>query len=278
MKAVNVLSANSENRLADPLESSEIQYWKALYHTSDPLGSGFLELPGGIFACRVPGVDILAFNRVLGLGSGLPPDSAVLDRIHSFYQEKSIPRYFVQVNPFGSYKEQMVEKLQQNGFRLHNSWVKLRLDLQQENPLIENRIRVERIKKDKGKIYGDILTRAFEWPQQLGDLFAKTIEYPGYLNYLAYLDDQPIAAAALHIQGTHGSLAIAGTLPEFRSLGAQQKLMQQRLSDARRAGCHYLVSETAAELPDRPVPSYRNMLKMGFREMYQRPNYLYQDS
>ncbi len=51
--------------------------------------------------------------------------------------------------------------------------------------------------------------------------------------------------------------------------------MKKRIADAIAAGCRELVVETAWETADNAAPSYRNMLRYGFKEEYIRPNFLY---
>jgi hypothetical protein len=39
-------------------------------------------------------------------------------------------------------------------------------------------------------------------------------------------------------------------------------------------GCRHVITETGEELPDRPNPSFRNMMRAGFAVVYHRPNYM----
>jgi len=67
---------------------------------------------------------------------------------------------------------------------------------------------------------------------------------------------------------------VAGTLPAFRRRGGQGAIMARRIRDAVQLGCRWVITETGEDLPDRPNPSYHNMLRAGFSLAYQRPNYL----
>ena len=75
--------------------------------------------------------------------------------------------------------------------------------------------------------------------------------------------------------GKCASLAFAGTLSNYRDMGAQSLLLQTRLYAARNSGCDYIMVETGEPLNNKPVASYRNMLRFGFHEMYKRPNWIY---
>jgi hypothetical protein len=68
---------------------------------------------------------------------------------------------------------------------------------------------------------------------------------------------------------------MAGTLSDYRGLGAQGALVTRRLNDAIDSGCTMAVVETAEDTPDKPSPSFRNMLKYGFDLAYHRANYVY---
>jgi hypothetical protein len=52
--------------------------------------------------------------------------------------------------------------------------------------------------------------------------------------------------------------------------------MTERIREAIRQGCRWIITETGEDIPANPNPSYRNMLRSGFRLAYQRPNYIYQ--
>jgi hypothetical protein len=65
---------------------------------------------------------------------------------------------------------------------------------------------------------------------------------PGWNCYLAYVDGEPLGAAALAIDDGVGYLASASTLPNGRGRGCQQALIHQRRCDAVSAGCDVVTS------------------------------------
>ena len=100
----------------------------------------------------------------------------------------------------------------------------------------------------------------------------------GWRHYLAWIDDQPVAAAALFV-GTVGSgssavkvghLVDGVTLKAWRRRGAQAAIIRRRLADGRRAGCELFTSETAPPLPRMPLVSFRNLQRQGFELAYLR--------
>jgi hypothetical protein len=69
----------------------------------------------------------------------------------------------------------------------------------------------------------------------------------------------------------HGS-----TLPGFRRRGAQAAILDRRIRDGIERGCKWFITETGMDTPDNPQPSYRNMLRSGFKLIYTRRNYQFQ--
>jgi GNAT superfamily N-acetyltransferase len=142
-------------------------------------------------------------------------------------------------------------------------------------PQADTSLVIEQIGPDYSEFFSDIIVRSFEWPEALKPLIAVPIGKPGWLHYLAYRNHIPVACAALFIREEIASLAFAATLPEARGLGAQSALINRRINDAAEAGCRWIISETAEEKPEKPVTSYRNLRKYGFRVAYLRPNYIF---
>jgi ribosomal protein S18 acetylase RimI-like enzyme len=95
--------------------------------------------------------------------------------------------------------------------------------------------------------------------------------------YLALDGETPVATGALFLSegdvGVIGQLTFAGTLPEHRGRGAQSALIARRVEDAQVAGARSIVCETDEELPDRPNPSTRNLVRLGFPVVYVRGNW-----
>ena len=77
---------------------------------------------------------------------------------------------------------------------------------------------------------------------------------------------------ALFAHGEVGWLGFGATRPEHRGRGAQGAILAGRIERARGLGLRRLVTETGAPREDGPGPSYRNILRAGFREIEVRPN------
>ncbi len=266
---------------ADPqlllaLEESEAVYWSKYYFTDEQLPC-LATVVAGAFAGTVPEINVLAMNRVIGLGLMCEVKSKDIETIIHFYKKAGARQFFVQL-PTHAVQEDLPFLLSNAGFKLHNNWAKLAIKLDNPIAVKPGSLQIKRVSDNpqQKEDYGQILLESFGWEDpRLKAWLSKTIGQIGYRHYLAYQGDLPIAAAALHVMGRYASLAFAGTLPAFRGLGAQQALIQQRLQDASEAGCAYAITETAVSTPEKPALSYRNMIRMGFEEVYQRENWIY---
>jgi hypothetical protein len=257
------------------LEFSEMGYWSKLFHSNQKLRVSQQKIAGGA-ACALPAVDVLVFNRVLGAGISGPITEKDLDAMIKFYAVAGARRFFIQPYPL-SLSEDVEDLLLRKGFRHHNNWAKLARPLSTAvKSVVNSDLHVRTVQASEALTYGKLIVRAFEWPEVLVDFFAASIGLPGYQQFFAMQKNKPVAAAALHMEEGIASMAIAGTLPEFRGSGAQQRLLWHRLKEAELCGCTLAVSETGEDSPDKPNQSFRNMLNVGFEKVYVRKNYLFE--
>jgi GNAT superfamily N-acetyltransferase len=225
------------------------------------------------FCAMASKIDILAFNRMIGFGAGDTPKQKSITELIRNYQEHGVRRFFVQLSPLASETE-VGQLLESHGFRYHNNWVKLfrRID---PIPVAETVLEIREISTENGLRFGEIVARAFDWPASVVSLVADTVGRQGWSHYMAFDGDLPVATGGMFISGVYVWIDFASTLPEYRGKGAQSALLARRIEDAAKLGCKWLVVETAEELPDKPAPSYRNMIRSGFETAYLRKNYLW---
>jgi GNAT superfamily N-acetyltransferase len=265
---------------ADPgpekLESVEIAYLAAQYHPADGGGADGFRYLGPAAMLGTNRFDILAFNRVVGLGIGEVQFSAAqMEEIKVFYRDQGVPRFFVQVPP-SERSGSVGDLLEDSGGRHYNDWVKLVRPADAPLRKAVSGLEVLPFGPERASEYARLMELGFGWPEGAGRFFANVVGRPGYRHYFALHRGVLVAAAALYTDGELAAMAGAATLPEFRNQGAQNLLLEVRLAAARQSGCRWMVAETARELPGKPVPSFRNMLRNGFRVAYYRPNYLFE--
>jgi hypothetical protein len=93
-----------------------------------------------------------------------------------------------------------------------------------------------------------------------------TIEHrtPHLRRYLAYVDDQPAAAAAVFTTPAGAYLAGAATIPAMRNRGCQSALIRQRLHDVAATARPVVVTTAFGS------PSQANLQRHGFRIIHNR--------
>jgi GNAT superfamily N-acetyltransferase len=263
--------------LSRSLDLHEARAWGAMYRYL-PLeavalaGSGIATIGSAVVA-HASKVDVLGYNRAVGLGLDGPATEEQIDEIISHFAGHDVPRFFVQLHPEAE-PAALPQWLEARGF---TNWVRLYRDARAlEVP--EGGPRVEQIGTERADAFGHIVVRAFEWPEALAPFVTCLIGRPGWRHYLAYEGDTPIGTATLHADGEIGWFGFAATVAEFRGRGAQTALIARRIADAREAGCKHLIVETAQQTPEKEAPSYRNIRRSGFEVAYLRPNYFYQFS
>lgn len=267
---------NAYSKLPKDIELCEATYWGKLYEPIKGVNSYKTKIAGAT-VCALPQIDTLAMNRVIGWGWESMNLEKELNELITIYRANNCNRFMIQLSPLIPNKPQAIAALKKKGFRLHNYWSKLWRPIAGYIPLTKTFFQTRLIEPDQARLYGQLIVQSFDWPEPcLISWLAASVGKPGYRHYIVWDQDKPIAAGALHLSGIYASLAFAGTLPEYRGMGAQSLLIHQRLKDAYNLKARYVIVETAAELPNKPVASFRNMQKFGFDLAYQRANWVYE--
>jgi GNAT superfamily N-acetyltransferase len=105
-----------------------------------------------------------------------------------------------------------------------------------------------------------------------GPALAGTAPFTGFAAWDA---DTIVGAAVMGIHDDCAQMYGAATLPDHRGRGAQSALLAARAAAAVDAGCRWLVVETYVPAEPGTNPSYNNMLRTGFRTLYERPAWVW---
>ncbi len=263
-----------DNTVQVNIELNEWLYWQVLYQQSGTTAVTDPTQP--FFIGAIPEVDILTYNRVIGLGLEEPATQSHIKYILRFYSGVGVKRFFVQASPFAKPFD-LIQILERHGLTYYNNWAKLYRKVDAPIPPPQTDLTVIEIDQNYADLFGEIVIRPFGWDSYkdiLSHLFSKTVGQPGYRHYFALDGETPVAAASLYVNRDSASLAMAATLEGYRGRGAQSALLARRIQDARELGCRHLFSETAEDTPDNDSPSFRNLRRYGFKLAYLRPNYL----
>jgi GNAT superfamily N-acetyltransferase len=179
----------------------------------------------------------------------------------------------VPVTPGLRGSDQATRWLRESGFEPAYAWMKFTRDPHPPRFPSPHDIEVVELAAPEQEPFGTIAAVGFDLPAWAADLFGHLPGRDGWRCYVAMVDGDAQACAAMLIDDGVAEFGIAATLEEARGRGCQTALLRRRICDAAEAGCHTLFVETGERVPGRPSASYRNILKAGFEEDYLRPNW-----
>jgi GNAT superfamily N-acetyltransferase len=160
-----------------------------------------------------------------------------------------------------------------NGFSRAYAWMKFVRDVHPPRFAAPKDVEVVELAADDEAPFGTIAALGFGLPAWAASFFAHLPGREGWRCYVARIDGEPQACAAMSVHDGIAEFGIAATLETARGRGCQMALLHRRIVDAAEAGCHTLFVETGERVPGRPAASYRNILRAGFEEAYLRPNW-----
>jgi hypothetical protein len=231
-----------------------------------------VERVGSAIALITAKMDIMLFNRVLGLGVMEPATEVMVDDIVTLYDRAGIQNFAVQVSP-AVQPATLPAWLEARGLPHRDNWAKVYRGIEPPPP-VPTDLRIELISPDQAGAFAAVACTAFGMPDTLQPWLAADVGRPGWRHYLAWDGEVPVATGALFVKDQVGWLGVGSTLPSHRRRGAQGAIMAQRIRDGAELGCRWLITETGEDLPGRPNPSYHNMMRTGFELAYQRSNYM----
>ena len=226
----------------------------------------------GVIMSLATKADVLALNRIVGLGVETPATPDQLTRLIDIARHRGTKRLFVQLPPSHEPAD-LAAWTEAAGAKKYNRWVRLWRDVNNP-PDAETDLEVRQLTSADALRSGEIVAESFGMPLDLAPWFGSIVGQAGWVHFGAYDGDKLVSSAAIYVSGTTGWLGFAATLADYRGHGAQGALIRRRLDFARENGCDTVVVETAEQTPEHSAPSYRNMLRFGFTEAYFRQNYM----
>ena len=212
------------------------------------------------------------FNRLDNLGVYEPASEALLDEALAFQGDQGIP-FSVGVHP-AAQPHSLADWLAARGlhgvaFRLVSFWRGA-----EPTPNAPS-VRVEEVMPELQKDFVRVVAAGFGLPEETHPVFEESTRLEGFRSYLAFDDNgEPAGGAQLILRGSTAYLASASTLPAYRGHGVQTALLARRINDAIEAGVTDLFVDTAPDSAERPNPSYRNVVRAGFRPVIEVPYFM----
>jgi hypothetical protein len=160
------------------------------------------------------------------------------------------------------------------GYERSHDWMRFVRDAHPPRFKVADEVEVVEVEdSDEDSPFGQVAALGFGLPPWVASLFAPLPALPDWRCYLALLDGEPRACAAMLLDGEVAELGIAATLESGRRHGCQLALLARRIEDAAGAGVRTLFVETGARVPGHPSTSYGNILRAGFEEAYLLPGF-----
>ncbi len=154
------------------------------------------------------------------------------------------------------------------GFERARGWMRFVRDAHPPRFAVADDVEVVEVDTTGDSPFGTIAALGFGLPEWVAALLAPLPGLPDWRCYLARVDSEPQACAALLLDGEVAELGIAATLDGGRRRGCQLALLRRRIEDATAAGARTLFVETGERVPGHPSGSYANILRAGFEEAY----------
>jgi hypothetical protein len=210
------------------------------------------------------------FNRLDNLGVHEPASEALLDEALEFQRAQGLP-FSVTVHPAARPAE-LTHWLEARGLREAFRTVAFWRGAQvvQEVP----QVRIEPVTPELAETFGRVAAAGFGMPEAARPIMEESTSLPGWQSYLAFLDDEPVGVGQLVVREGAAYLASGATILGHRSKGVQSAMLARRLQDAIAAGAVNLFVDTAPDTPERPNPSYRNVVRAGFRPTFELAYYV----
>ncbi len=268
------------DKIIQDLERCEMEAVRSFYESASPAShletSVQLHTVEQAVVAIVPTVDILALNRVIGLGLDGRLNPSTLESITEIFRAARAPRFILQLSPLAK-PEDHIGLLAAEGFAYHSHWVRLYRQTDVPVPDVESHSMVREVGPAESELFGKLVSEAFGWTSGVGTLVAQTVGRPGWRHFMAWEGGALIATGAIFISGPTAWLNFASTLPDYRGRGAQSALLAHRIREAQKLGCKAVTVEAVVEkgASDPDSASYRNLLKLGFHVTYDRPNFIH---
>ena len=262
----------SEHALAEMIEFYEAAAYVEMYRAAPASLGASVDESDDCVSFFLPSVDALVPNRSIGIGLRTRPSRDLIESITDRYKVSGIKNYGFQVSPV-AINDELMDSFTRCDLHRRDNWVKVYRDNSTEKSSSTD-LRIERVSASQRDIFGTVAQRGFGVPETLAPLMSAAVGAPGWIHYLAWDGDKPAGVGALRVQDDIGWLGIGAVLPEFRRRGGQGALMSQRINDGRDLGCKWFITETGEDTPEKPNPSFHNMIRTGFQVAYLRPNFM----
>jgi hypothetical protein len=272
---VHVMTGTTNGGTAfDParLERTEARFWREIWDAAPAavaVAKGVRRAEFGLVQATVTAA--LPDERIFNLLLGAPGAEAAEDSLGPAIEwvRGQGTRGYALLTPDRPGSASAKTALAAAGFERTDGWMRFVRDPHPARFEAPGEVEVVEVDgSDADSPFGTIAALAFGLPAWTASLYAPLPALPDWRCYLALLDAEPQACAAMLVDDEVAELGIAATLPGGRRRGCQLALLRRRIEDAAAAGVRTLFVETGERVPGHPSTSYGNILRAGFEEAY----------
>lgn len=246
------------------IEQAEAAIWRMSDATAND-GQVLVERFGQAWAFITPSQPNTLFNRCIGLGDD---DVDQIERIEAFYRSHAVPPRFDLCPPRRS--ADLIERLTTAGYALEThagfsrrfSIARPYHSLQEKTP---GDFTIRPI-DDPDELDHFLSIQSTVWPEDGPRTQARLARlrashgHSSLNRYLAWVDRQPVATAAMGVHRGVAFLFAGAVLKPFRKQGIQTALLHRRMRDASAVGVEFI-----AALITPGSASERNLTRAGFQ-------------
>ena len=259
------------------LDAVERRFWREIWDSVPSQAAARYGIETGDFGpVQATIVTALPQVRMLNLVLGGTAEGALagghLARALDWTESRDVS-FYVPVSESTAEAAAAEELLRSRGCERGYAWMKFVRDAHPPRFAVSGEVEIVEAEAGAEAPFGMIAATGFGMPAWASVLFAELPGRAGWHCYVAEVDGEPAACAAMFVHERIAQFGIAATLEPARGRGCQLALLHRRILDAAAAGCHTLFVETGERVPNRPSASYRNILRAGFEEAYLRPNW-----
>jgi GNAT superfamily N-acetyltransferase len=234
----------------------------------DRLGAAAVEAGGATCATLRAAISAPEFNRAIGLGLDAPATEEDLDAIVAAYAGSP---HSISLSPEAR-PEDLAARLAARGYTPGYAWMKF-CRMPDPDVSAPTDLRIECIGADRADDLALVVAEGFGMPDFMRAMMVPLAGREGWECFVAYDGERPVGGGVVWIDGEHAWVGAGATIPAARGRGAQSAMLAARIRAAAEAGCRTVTTETGVRVEGRPARSYRNILRAGFEEVYERPNW-----
>jgi GNAT superfamily N-acetyltransferase len=245
-------------------------------HVRAALGIAGVRVGGGV-AVSIRRDPTGFWSKALGFGFDTPVTAELVEEVRDFYRAQQLPIATLQLAP-SVMPEDWAEICAKTGLTAGPTWLKVAAETDvvvrhaAELGRPPARLRVAPVEPEHVDTWASVVLGTFGMLDgNLVEMAASAARRPAWHTFAAWEGTELVGGGSMHVRQGTAKFFSAGTVPHARGRGGQSALLVARARAAQAAGCQWLVAET----PSGHNSSLSNVLRLGFRVLYERQDWIW---